>query len=1244
MEDSPVANGNGISVGDAVLTFLFDTTNLEQGWVKLEESNKASASRVVKSVLEAYDQLSIQGTEKLRRAADQAAAAFAKLQSSGKASMTDLLQAEQKAIEASIALKTSLGDSIPIEVTARVESLKLQYIGLTGTIEQFEAAQSASVATMERAAIAADANALAIKRQRDAELADIAAAEKEFAAINAASAAKVKDAAASEADAVSGLQLAAERAGGSIATGLGTAAAGLGPAAGVLAAVAALGEGTKKALEFENAFAELSTIIDTKSPEGAKQIALIKQQLLDLPPELGDVTELTKAMYEALSAGVPPALAVDVVAKAAVFAKGALTDVGTATKLVTAVMNNYGLSIKDVNSITAQFQVAAQDANVHGNELAQSLGRIIPVAAAMGVPLSQVLAAVGGLTHVGIDADTAVTSLRQALISIENPSKQARDRLAEVQKGTGEAAKTFADLRAEIRDKGLNVALSDLAKITRGDSDLMTELFTNVRAQLGVLSLTGENAQRYAATLRDIEDAAKKGTAAQEAMNKILASQSGELKTAANTIENDFVKGWEDLSPALAESARGLIAILVDTGLVKVAVGLLAAVLVGLSMSLGIAGIAAEGLVNAFYSIGYAATKLASVLPNTEAGAQRVAERMKTMKDGMDSSHKSIDQLRNGLNESGKALSDFLTGQGEATTKNQQYAAAAKAQALAQQEQAAAVKQANDVIQQQQREADAAKEKQEELAKAVAKTTKAMEQYANAHSIPLAEEMVKNISAARQFQEQMAATNQPIASQIAAVLNLNVQLSKLKSLMNDKRSVGQYLADISGATKKYEEDAADLPKVITDKVTNPVVDAFNTVLEAEQRLGVRGPATLAKWAQDAKEQADAVRAAFKQGLATSSDVAQADAEVERANKALADSFETTLRKSVMDALDAEKKLGIEGTQTLVQHRNDAQAAFEALKKSGVENVNQLKEAELKADEAQRDFLQAMGQPIPAALSNSIRRLTHDLEELQSRQQKGKEIDQQWYDFWHKDAPSIGDNMKDVADMGKSAFMDFTASFGNVVQQVESGQKSIGQAVEEAVAQQLIAISSQAAVQALYYTALGLANLIFDPPAAAAYFAAAAEFGAVAAVAGVAGAAMSSSSSRSNGSNGTTAQGETSGAAATVAQPTQTLNVQRFGGGALVSRPTLALIGDSRDNANKGAREGVLPLDDPKAMQQVGDAVAANMGSSGGDTHNWYVNGLVSSDTLDDVIDQVNDRVSKGKKLTASHANKLVRKS
>ena len=103
-----------------------------------------------------------------------------------------------------------------------------------------------------------------------------------------------------------------------------------------------------KANEFEKAFSNVRTLID----ETQVNTARMKNELLGLDSRLGSAKNLTEGLYQALSAGVEPAKAVQFVGESAKFAKAALVDTNTAVDVITTSLNAYGLNAKKAGKIS----------------------------------------------------------------------------------------------------------------------------------------------------------------------------------------------------------------------------------------------------------------------------------------------------------------------------------------------------------------------------------------------------------------------------------------------------------------------------------------------------------------------------------------------------------------------------------------------------------------------------------------------------------------------------------------------------------------------------------------------------------------------------------------------------------------------------------------------------------------------------------------------------------------------------
>lgn len=341
------------------------------------------------------------------------------------------------------------------------------------------------------------------------------------------------------------------------------------------------------------------------------------------------------------------------------------------------------------------------------------------------------------------------------------------------------------------------------------------------------------------------------------------------------------------------------------------------------------------------------------------------------------------------------------------------------------------------------------------------------------------------------------------------------------------------------------------------------------------------------------------------------------------------------------ALDVLKDAVTENTVALSPLGAALQKAQDAAHSMGVTmRVDLVAELE-KAKQAMKDFL-ATGITDPVAfkaLDEAIKKADQDLKNFGKTEDSFLSKSRAWKEFQLQiQGASHGVDQLKLA--GVEAFDSLEGSIAGAFQSIVLGQQDVGKALEQTLAQSLAAMASQAAVKALFYTAEGFAALAgFEESSASQYFTAAGEMAAVAVAAGVAGRALSGAAN--GGGGGSTAQSHDS--ISNTGQSNRsggnTVSVQAFAEGGLVSGPTLALIGEKKN------KEAVLPLEDPKAMEEIGKAIGAHGGGGGTTIHLNVHGGLIAESTIQRLCKQISKSVNNGKvKLVASNTLRITKKS
>ena len=148
----------------------------------------------------------------------------------------------------------------------------------------------------------------------------------------------------------------------------------------------------------------------------------LKGQLQDVSRELSgqaSVLDLTSAAYDVASAGFTNAAdAANILKAASQGATGGFSDINTVGDATTSVLNAYGLEADKAAKLVDGFIQTQNDGKIVIGEYAANIAKVAPVAAALGVPLEEVNAAVAQITAGGQGAEVTFTALKTAFAQV----------------------------------------------------------------------------------------------------------------------------------------------------------------------------------------------------------------------------------------------------------------------------------------------------------------------------------------------------------------------------------------------------------------------------------------------------------------------------------------------------------------------------------------------------------------------------------------------------------------------------------------------------------------------------------------------------------------------------------------------------------------------------------------------------------------------------------------------------------
>jgi len=131
------------------------------------------------------------------------------------------------------------------------------------------------------------------------------------------------------------------------------------------------------------------------------------------------VVELTSAAYDVASAGFTNAAdAAGILKAASQGATGGFSDINTVGDATTSVLNAYGLEADKAAKLVDGFIQTQNDGKIVIGQYAANIAKVAPVAAALGVPLEEVNAAVAQITAGGQGAEVTFTALKTAFAQV----------------------------------------------------------------------------------------------------------------------------------------------------------------------------------------------------------------------------------------------------------------------------------------------------------------------------------------------------------------------------------------------------------------------------------------------------------------------------------------------------------------------------------------------------------------------------------------------------------------------------------------------------------------------------------------------------------------------------------------------------------------------------------------------------------------------------------------------------------
>lgn len=298
---------------------------------------------------------------------------------------------------------------------------------------------------------------------------------------------------------------------------------------------------TGMAVSFGTDFAKVSTLLD----ENVVDFSNYKKELLTASNESKiAVGEFSEAVYGSISAGVDQTKAIEFTTEAMKLAKGGFTTGAKAVDVMTTAINGYKLSAEDATKISDYLITTQNLGKTTVDELASSMGAVIPVASNANFAMNELSAGFALMTKNGIATSEAGTYMKSMLSELTKSGSITDGVLREL---TG---KGFADLKAE------GWATTDILNLLNDyaikNNKSLKDLFGSVEAGSAALVLASGNGEEFNEMLAAMEDSAG---ATQEAFDKMDATPAERMKGAWNKVKNAGIELGESLVPLFEKTA-----------------------------------------------------------------------------------------------------------------------------------------------------------------------------------------------------------------------------------------------------------------------------------------------------------------------------------------------------------------------------------------------------------------------------------------------------------------------------------------------------------------------------------------------------------------------------------------------------------------------------------------------------------------------------------------------------------------
>lgn len=376
------------------------------------------------------------------------------------------------------------------------------------------------------------------------------------------------------------------------------------------APIAALGTlFVKSASDFQAAMRKSNTMAGL----GAEMLNEYSSEIVRISNMTGkSAVELADALYVVASAGQRGKEAMEIVESSAKAAAIGLGETKLIAKSVTATLNAYGKENITAARATEILLETVNQGNAEAEEIAPVIGRVVGMAASLGISMEEVGGSIATFTRLGVDAAEAVTGLRGIMNSLLKPLDEGNEAFKE-------AGYSLTELKTKIRKDGLAAALIDLVQRFKGNEEALADIVPNVRALAALFGTAGVQAKGYTKIMQslnsDLHQVDTGFTKISQDSGFLFAKTMTELKNAGMELGlmllptftkilkgvRDLVSWFSTLSTSTKNWILAMVGLVAALGPAVYVLGTIATVLGVITSEIGLVVVAALALAAGIY-------------------------------------------------------------------------------------------------------------------------------------------------------------------------------------------------------------------------------------------------------------------------------------------------------------------------------------------------------------------------------------------------------------------------------------------------------------------------------------------------------------------------------------------------------------------------------------------------------------------------------------------------------------------